>query len=205
MPTGYTAYIENGDITTGKDFLKLCTRNFGIAIDMRDESLSVPTQTHFEPNSYYKKEYDKAVEVCNKYRHMTFDEVKQEMIKSYNDRIASAKKCLEDYKSEDEKYKKIRDEIVKWNPPTDEHDGLKKFALEQIDISMNTSYYKYLEDDLNKELDISDKAVYTYMNDINESYEKDVEMVYRRWQEELKRTAEKNLWMQQFIDSLENI
>nr|DAM29689.1 MAG TPA: hypothetical protein [Caudoviricetes sp.] len=43
------------------------------------------------------------------------------------------------------------------------------------------------------------------MNDINESCEKDVERAYRRWQEDLKRTAEKNLWMQQFIDSLENI
>ena len=70
---------------------------------------------------------------------------------------------------------------------------------------MNTSYYKYLEDDLNKELDISDKAVYAYMNNINESCEKDVERAYRRWQEDLKRTVEKNLWMQQFLDSLENI
>ena len=24
MPTGYTVYIEDGDITTGKEFLKLC-------------------------------------------------------------------------------------------------------------------------------------------------------------------------------------
>ena len=70
MPTGYTVYIKNGDITTGKEFLKLCTRNFGIAIDIRDESLSVPTPTHFEPHSYYKKAYDKAVEVRNKYRKM---------------------------------------------------------------------------------------------------------------------------------------
>ena len=33
MPTGYTAGIEDGKITTGKEFLKLCTRGFGIAID----------------------------------------------------------------------------------------------------------------------------------------------------------------------------
>ena len=43
MPTGYTAYIEDGDITTGKDFLMLCSRAFGVAIDVRDEPLSVPT------------------------------------------------------------------------------------------------------------------------------------------------------------------
>ena len=41
MPTGYTAFIEDGDITTGKEFLLLCLRNFGIAIDVRDEPLTV--------------------------------------------------------------------------------------------------------------------------------------------------------------------
>lgn len=205
MPTGYTVYIKNRDITTGKEFLKLCTRNFGIAVDIRDESLSVPTPTHFEPNSYYKKAYDKAVEVRNKYRKMTFDEAKQKMIENYNERIAFSKEYLKDCKSEDEKYKKVRDEVAKWNPPTSEHEGLKKFALEQIDMSMNTSYCKYLEDDINRQLDVSDEAVFAYMNEINEQCEKDVERAYRRWQEDLKRADEKNMWMQQFLDSLENI
>ena len=41
MPTGYTAYIEDGSITTGKEFLKLCSRAFGVAIDIKDEPLSV--------------------------------------------------------------------------------------------------------------------------------------------------------------------
>lgn len=36
MPTGYTAYIEDGSITTGKEFLMLCLRNFGISIDGND-------------------------------------------------------------------------------------------------------------------------------------------------------------------------
>lgn len=49
------------------------------------------------------------------------------------------------------------------------------------------------------------KAVYSYMNDINEFYENDVARAYKRWQEELKRTADKNMWMKQFLDSLENI
>lgn len=46
MPTGYTAFIEDGDITTGREFLLLCSRNFGVAIDVRDEPLSVPTPTN---------------------------------------------------------------------------------------------------------------------------------------------------------------
>ena len=54
MPTGYTAYIEDGSITTGKEFLKLCSRAFGVAIDIKDEPLSVPTPVYVEPSSYYK-------------------------------------------------------------------------------------------------------------------------------------------------------
>ena len=39
----------------------------------------------------------------------------------------------------------------------------------------------------------------------NEFYENDVARAYKRWQEELKRTADKNMWMKQFLDSLDNI
>ena len=70
---------------------------------------------------------------------------------------------------------------------------------------MNTDYYKYYEEELNKELDISDDAVWKYINDINDFYEKDTERAYQSWQEELKRVADKNKWMEQFLDSLENI
>ena len=52
---------------------------------------------------------------------------------------------------------------------------------------------------------VSDDAVWKYINDINEFYEKDTERAYQRWQEELKRVADKNKWMKQFLDSLENI
>ena len=105
----------------------------------------------------------------------------------------------------DIKYLKVRNEVDSWIPPTSEHEELKKFALNQIDISMNTDYCKYCEEELNKELDISDDAVWKYINDINEFYEKDTERAYQRWQEELKRAADKNKWMKQFLDSLENI
>lgn len=88
--TGYTAQIENGNITTGKDFLKFCTRAFGIAMDMREKPLSVPTPTQFEPDPYYKQKYDKAVEVRNKWKQMTFDEAKQKIIEKYNTEITQA-------------------------------------------------------------------------------------------------------------------
>ena len=43
---GFYISRKDGDITTGKDFLRLCLRNFGVAINMRDEPLSKPVPTH---------------------------------------------------------------------------------------------------------------------------------------------------------------
>ena len=202
--TGYTEQIENGNVTTGKDFLKLCTRAFGVAMDMIEKPLSVPTPTHFEPNPYYKEKYDKAVEVRNKYRQMTFEEAKQDIIKKHNAEITQTKKFLEKYKLEDEKYKKVRDEIKEWIPPTPQYEALKNFALDQIDLSMNTYFYNSLEKELNKELDISDDAVWKYINNMNASCEKNVGEAYEQWQKDLKRTAEKNTWMRQLLESLDN-
>lgn len=203
--TGYTAQIENGKYHNRERFFKALYKGFRCCYGYEGKPLSVPTPTQFEPDPYYKQKYDKAVEVRNKWKQMTFDEAKQKIIEKYNTEITQAKKSLENYKLEDEKYKKVRNEIVKWNPPTDEHKALKNFALEQIDLSMNTYIYNYLERDLNKELDISDNAVWKYINDMNASCEKNVGEAYEQWQEELKRTDEKNTWMQQFLESLDSL
>lgn len=196
MVTSYTTYIKNGDITTGKDFLKLC---------LRDEPLLKPVPTHFEPDPHYKKNYEKIVRVRNKYRQITFEEAKKELIEKHKRDIELIRKTLDELVAEDKRYIKVRDEIEKWIPPTSEHENIKEFALNQIDISLNTSLEKYYREKLNKDLDISDEAVYSYIKDINEFYENAVVKAYKYWQEELKRIADKNMWMKQFLDSLENI
>ena len=46
MPTGYTAFIENKQCNSAKQFLKLCLRNFGVLSKYKDEPLSLD----FEPD-----------------------------------------------------------------------------------------------------------------------------------------------------------
>lgn len=203
MPTGYTAYIEDGDITTGKEFLKLCTRAFGIAIDQKDEPLSVPTQTKFEPNNYYKEKYDKALLALEQAKKITFDEAKNQMWIAYEKRIADYKSYADREISMNNKYEKVRREVNDWNPPTEEHNGLKKFALEQIDMCMTKQ--KYIDEYIaksNELFDGSDEAVHQYMIDNIEMCQEEVDRAYESWQEELNRAKSKNKWMKQFLDSL---
>lgn len=205
MTTGYTVYIQDGDITTGKDFLKLCLRNFGVGINMRDEPLSKPVPTHFEPDPHYKKYYDKAVEDRDNFKKMSFEQVKQQLIEKQKKDIESIKDSIDKYIAEDKKYIKVREEIENWIPPTPEHEDLKKFALDQINLSLNTDMIKYCNEKLNLKSDINDEAVYTHINTMNEIYEQNVERTYKDWQHEIKRTADKNMWMKQFLDSVDNI
>ena len=203
MPTGYTAGIEDGEITTGKDFLKLCTRAFGIAMDLRDEPLSIPTPTKFEPNIYYKDRLEKEKAELEKCRKMSFEDAKTKMIKSHEDRVKTYKSMAEKALRTNEKYAKVRAEVEAWNPPTEEHYNLKKFALEQIDMCVEKQEWidEYLQKS-NKKLDDSDEAVKKFIDEEIEYCYKSVKRAEENWEEELKRVVSKNAWMEKFLNSL---
>lgn len=205
MPIGYTAYIENGEITTGKEFLKLCTRAFGVAISQREESLSNPTHTKFEPNSYYEKRYNEAVDKLKVAKDMTFNETLSQMIKCHSKRVSDYKRFVEKETEMNKKYQKVRDEVEQWIPPTKEHNGIKKFALEQIDMSMTKQKYidEYIELS-NQVLDDSKEAVEKYRIEYIADCQRDVDRAYEAYQEELKRVADKNEFMKKFLESLED-
>lgn len=209
MLTNYTAFIENGTITNGADFLKLCTRNFGIASDLRDEPLSVPTPTHFEVDLYYKQQYEKAVRGYNEIQLRTSEEAKQDIIEVYKRKAESYrkyyKKCVENNK----KYLKIKEEILKWIPPTTDHEEIKKFALDQINYCIvsdrDMQSYKRSADMDNAGLFWTDEEVQNYLEENKQDFKDSVENAYKRWQEAIKDAEMKNLWMKQFLDSLEII
>ena len=135
---------------------------------------------------------------------MTLEEAKEDMISKFKNNKDSAERCLKDYKNEDKKYLKVREEVKKWTPPTSEHENLKKFCLEQIDMSLNTSLYKWCEEDINKELDTSDDAIRKYIDDLKNQEDRKVSRAYEKYKAELKRVEEKNLWMEHFLNSLED-
>lgn len=209
MLTDYTAFIENGTITNGADFLKLCTRNFGIASDLMDEPLSVPTPTHFEVDLYYKQQYEKAVRGYNEIQLRTSEEAKQDIIEVYKRKAEFYrryyKRCVENNK----KYLKIKEEILKWIPPTADHEEIKKFALDQIDYCIvsdrDLQSYKRSADMDNAGLFWTDEEVQNYLEENKQDFKDSVENAYKRWQEAIKDAEMKNLWMKQFLDSLEII
>lgn len=58
MPTGYTAAVQDGSITTLHEFALQCARGMGALIMMRDEPWGAPIPEKFEPSTKY---YDEAL------------------------------------------------------------------------------------------------------------------------------------------------
>ena len=206
MPTGYTAYIEDGDITTGKEFLKLCTRAFGVAIDQKDDPLSVPTKTKFEPGQYYIDAYNGACDELKKAKSMSFNEAKLRLKTRHHKKVDDYKKCSEKYSDLRNKYLKVRREVEAWTPPTPEHDGLKKFALEQIDMCIPS--VESINEFTNKSkepLDLSDEAIAKFIEDNISQCESSVVYYKKAMNDEYEWAQEKQEWMDKFLKSLENM
>lgn len=198
MPTGYTAYIEDGNISTGKDFLTLCCRAFGVCIDMKDDLLSVPIPEEFVPDMYYKKRYDDALLALEKAKSITESEAVEIMKSEKKGREESIKSYIEKEEKQKEAYSKIRTEIEAWIPPTSEHINLKNFALEQIDISMPGLSSYYNEELAKNQIEVSPQE---YIKNQITLKENSVKRAKESYDAEIKRTDEKNKWLKLFRDS----
>ena len=122
---------------------------------------------------------------------------------AYKRRISDYKSWAEKESFMNEKYAKVRKEVEEWIPPTEEHQGLKKFALEQIDMCITKQEYidEYLEK--SKEVfDDSNEAVKKYIGDNIQCYKDNLDRAYKSWKEELERTEKKNIWIKKFLESI---
>lgn len=203
MPTGYTAYIEDGNITTGKEFLKLCLREFGIAIDMRDEPLSVPVPAHFEPDEWYKNHYMNMVKKLKENESLTFEEVKLRRQREHDKEVKSARRAIAQMTEVNERYKQIRKQIEAWTPPTEDYNGIKQFAVDQIEKSMNTEdQFDYYQKIIDEPFDDSDEAVREYMVRHLADLQNAAERSKRNYEKAIARANEKTEFMKVFLESL---
>jgi len=136
MPTGYTADIEN-DISF-EDFILGCARAFGATMHQRDDNMKDRPKLRDTENSYH---VDALSEAKKKVAEL-------ESMRGVNDRTAYGKKVIEEETASSQsyfnskislrnKYEAMLQKVYNWNPPTPDHDNLKKFMIEQITTSID--------------------------------------------------------------------
>jgi hypothetical protein len=197
MPTGYTSDIYEGKDVDWKEFLMTCARAFGATISMREEKLSTPIPEEFEVDNYYQDKIKESLRQLKEYENMSLEEAE--------------KLCNEEYEREEEyrlgqfvKSQKLRekleiilDHILFWQPPSNDHAELKKFAIDQIDQTIRydcvKEYYSKPSPKITTENWLLSKkaSCISNINYYQEEYAKEVE-----------RVAGRNNWVKQLRNSL---
>ena len=99
----------------------------------------------------------------------------------------------------------MRDKVIAWVPPTDEHKGLKEFALKQIRVSMiPAEIIDMYKRESTAVLDVSEEAVRAYIDRQIKFCEKRVLTAKGEWEAETVRAKNHIEYVTQLINSFDN-
>lgn len=203
MPTGYTAGILDGKITTFPQFAKQCMRNFGALIHMRDDSMNAE-YTPRTPNGYYSEQMEKAKQKLSSIKNLKDSHILSNRKSELEESKKYHTESLDKIKADLERMNVILKDIYKWQPPTPEHFGIRDFMINQINETIkwdcNTDYHT---DALTKiESDLLTMNVKQIRKEVIESAKKDFEYYSSEYAKEVERCNKSNIWVEDFIKSL---
>ena len=198
MPTGYTADIAKG--ITFEQFALDCARNFGATITKRDDPMGTPIPEEFQPSPYCKKSLDSAVKHLASMKSRTPAQWRKAHKDHVSNSINRCVKRIRENRSLEGKYTAMLAQVEAWNPPTHEHEGMKKFMRDQITESISFDcggdYY---------EREIVNAAVQTikeFKQEVIHEAKRRVEYSTKSWNEEVQRTNDRNAWIKNLRLSL---
>ena len=195
MPTGYTADIYEGKDVSFSDFALKCARAFGACIEQRDDDLNDKPKLieKTKDNHHIKK-----LEESKKWKKPTnaeFDIYVKKQIAYCNEQNEKQLKLKASYQ-------KMLDKVNAWTPPTKEHEGLKKFMINQLTESMefdcSNDYYQ------RELIDVQHLTYEKYVNDMRDSNRRDIEYHTEQLKKDNERVDNRNAWISALYKSLEN-
>jgi len=142
----------------------------------------------------------RAFGACIMQRDDPADETKAEFDSYVIERIADCKETIDKMKKLQTAYNKKIEEAQNWNPPTPEHEGLKKFMIQQLTESMlfDCSYDHY-ESELKK----LNKMTYDDYFEQQKQYHKwKIKYHIEYLEKDLNNIRKRNKWIQDLYNSL---
>ena len=205
--TGYTYTIKDETCKTPKEFLKLCLKNFGCCIELKDESLAKFNADDFlkeiknkSTSNYLKNSLDNAEKELDKLLKKTDSDWKKEL----ESKIANSEKKLEEGKKTYEEESKLlsyfTSAVENWNCSS-KYQNIKNFALEQLGMT-KADDYEWEEKVLNcfKNMDVKE-----YRNSCIQSAIKEVDYYKERIDSEKKSRDETIEFIEGFLKEIENM
>lgn len=194
MPTGYTAKLYEGEPQSFAEFAQQCARAF--VIEMRDAPADAALPQKSEISTYHYRGFLKALTILNADLKRTtpqWEEAEQgdrsedEFYNAEQERKAAEIKV---------RYETMLRQVCDWKPPTDKHEGIQKFMIEQLESSIkhdcDVSYLKPKPKQTVEEY--RDAQVSRALKDMTYHWE--------HWLKDVERVTTNTAWIQAFQDSL---
>jgi hypothetical protein len=144
MPTGYTHPVQEGKITTLREFAMNCARSFGACINMRDDPADAAIPERFEPHTaYYDEALTKARAILDELPRLSTNECERRATAAHADKLDNHRRYAREKEEHRARYEALLAQVEGWHPPADLGE-LRKFMLDQlaqsIDFDCSTKY-----------------------------------------------------------------
>ncbi|OIN06131.1 hypothetical protein BFS86_19705 [Shewanella algae] len=191
MPTGYTAVVGDGKITTLREFALICARGMGACIMMRDEPWDAPIPERFEPQTkYHDDKLEEAKAVLETLPKLSEAECESRAVEEYKSTMASDAKYRAERELRNSRYRSMLDAVSSWHTDAE---GIKEFMVEQLNISIERDYPSKSPVKLTGA---------EWREDRLKQAHHDVAYHERARGEEIWRTQERNRWLSDLRSSL---
>ena len=157
--TGYTCDIVNGKITTAEDFLKSCLYAFGVLIRYRDADHSHELPDEIPLDTYHINAVKHSKKRLEEYKARTDDEWREALKKDLEHEQESYNKTLKENQEMLDRINPIKEKIEAWNCD-EKYADVKKFALEQINMTEPDDTQWYVESIKRYEKALSDETAF---------------------------------------------
>lgn len=137
MPTGYTAGVESGEVTTLRDFAMGCARAFGALISMRDDPPDAPVPEEFRPSNHYPEQIKRVEGELVKLESLSLEEVTRQLEKEQQESRDYWRNVAKSRELSRARYLEMLEKVKKWTPPSKDHEQLKTFMISQLELSLN--------------------------------------------------------------------
>jgi len=190
MPTGYTYQITSEKGIKFKDFVMECSKAF--LIRMRDRSGDVPER--FEVDNYHLERIEEAIKEQEKFSKLTDMEKQAQWVQEAKGRERARDGYNKKNAEEKKKYEDMLLKVKNWTPPTDKHNGLKDFMIEQIEGSIKFDIHDWDSELL--------KPFAKWLESMYDSLEHNLKYHSEEHKKEVKRVNDMNKWIKDLRDSL---
>lgn len=195
MPTGYTAAIKDG--ISFEDFAMRCARGMGALIMMRDEPMNAPVPHEFKPGRYHSDELNKLLAKRERIKLMSAEDCSVAASEDHRRSVGYIKERTDEADALCASYQSMLHQVRGWEPPTADHEGLKRFMVEQIESSLRFDSPSYRDSE--PELLGGEE----WRKRESGQVEKDIAYHEDEHAKEVERTNQRNSWVAALRASLE--